>query len=107
MWNSAYDWRFLLHNSAQDNNISLSLTPFRALTMLTGWQKDIQTVKYPYHLPPKILFWNKWQKKTKSKPAIQVHLGNGHLNVGGLTWLSGRMSTAHAVSSKARAQPAV
>jgi len=35
--------------------------PFSALTLLVGYQEG----PVECHLPPKVLFWKKWKKKTE------------------------------------------
>jgi len=45
---------------------SVLCVPFSALTLLVGDRKDIRPVHSLCHLSTKILFQNKWRKKTQS-----------------------------------------
>jgi len=45
-----------------------------AVTLLDGWQEGNPTCKKCwYHLSSRVLFWNKWRKKTMRKQLTQVH----------------------------------
>jgi len=43
-----------------------------------GDSNGIQPVRNLCHSSPKVLFWNKWRKKTKQDPANQFHMENNH-----------------------------
>jgi len=45
-----------------------------ALTLLVGRQERYQVNSWLCHLPPKILFQNKWRKKLEGEPAYHFHL---------------------------------
>jgi len=45
--------------------------------LCTSWlhdKKDVQYVKNPCHLSTKVLFWNKWTKKTAEELAHFIHI---------------------------------
>jgi len=46
-----------------------------ALTLLVEWQEEHPTCKNLCQLAPKVLFQNKWRKKTEEEPADSVSPG--------------------------------